>query len=323
MIRSINPEDSVRKKLGELLDHKIALLDGAMGTMIQQYDLQENDYRGERFADWPSDLKGNNDLLTITQPQIISSIHQQYLAAGANIIETNTFNANAPSMADYGLEDVVYELNYAAAKIAREAIDHFKASGQQETFVAGILGPTNRTCSLSPDVEDPSFRNINFDQLVATYSEATGALIDGGVDLIMVETIFDTLNAKAALFAIDSVANERGIDIPIMISGTITDASGRTLSGQTTEAFWHSVRHANPISIGLNCALGATELRPYLQTLSQISECYVAFIPMLDYPISLVSMINLPLRWPRSYESLVKKACLTLLVAVVEPPPLI
>ena len=227
MSRSINPEDSVRKKLGELLDYKIALLDGAMGTMIQQYDLQENDYRGERFADWPSDLKGNNDLLTLTQPQIISSIHQQYLAAGANIIETNTFNANAPSMADYGLEDLVYELNYAAAKIAREAIDHFKASGQQETFVAGILGPTNRTCSLSPDVEDPSFRNINFDQLVATYSEATGALIDGGVDLIMVETIFDTLNAKAALFAIDSVANERGIDIPIMISGTITDASGQ------------------------------------------------------------------------------------------------
>ena len=284
MSRSINPEDSVRKKLGELLDYKIALLDGAMGTMIQQYDLQENDYRGERFADWPSDLKGNNDLLTLTQPQIISSIHQQYLAAGANIIETNTFNANAPSMADYGLEDLVYELNYAAAKVAREAIDHFKASGQQETFVAGILGPTNRTCSLSPDVEDPSFRNINFDQLVATYSEATGALIDGGVDLIMVETIFDTLNAKAALFAIDSVANERGIDIPIMISGTITDASGRTLSGQTTEAFWHSVRHANPISIGLNCALGATELRPYLQTLSQISECYVSVHPNAGLP---------------------------------------
>ena len=275
---------SVRDKISQLLNSQILLLDGAMGTMIQGHDLQEKDYRGERFVDWPSDLKGNNDLLSLTQPSIISSIHKQYLEAGTNIIETNTFNSNAPSMADYGMEDFVYELNFEAAKIARAAADQFQQTNDQEVYIAGILGPSSRTCSLSPDVEDPAYRNITFDALVETYSEATAALLDGGADLIMVETIFDTLNAKAALFAIDCVAQERGIDIPIMISGTITDASGRTLSGQTTEAFWHSVRHAKPISVGLNCALGAAELRPFLQKLSQISDCYVSVHPNAGMP---------------------------------------
>jgi 5-methyltetrahydrofolate--homocysteine methyltransferase len=275
---------SVRSRLSQLLEHKILLLDGAMGTMIQGHDPQEKDYRGDRFADWGSDLKGNNDLLTLTQPNIISGIHQQYVDAGANIIETNTFNSNAPSMADYDMEELVHELNYEAAKIARSVADKAMKTSDREIFVAGVLGPTNRTCSLSPDVEDPSYRNINFDQLVSTFSEATSALIDGGADLILVETVFDTLNAKAALFAIDCVAQDRKIDIPIMISGTITDASGRTLSGQTTEAFWHSVRHAKPISIGLNCALGAAELRPFLQKLSQISDCYVSAHPNAGMP---------------------------------------
>ena len=275
---------SVRDKISQSLDSQILLLDGAMGTMIQGHDLQEKDYRGERFADWPSDLKGNNDLLSLTQPHIISGIHQQYLEAGANIIETNTFNSNAPSMSDYGMEELVYELNFEAAKIARAAADQHQKSNDQEVYIAGTLGPSSRTCSLSPDVEDPAYRNISFDELVTTYSEATAALLDGGADLIMVETIFDTLNAKAALFAIDCVAQERNIDIPIMISGTITDASGRTLSGQTTEAFWHSVRHADPISVGLNCALGAAELRPFLQKLSQISDCYVSAHPNAGMP---------------------------------------
>jgi len=279
-----NLDTSLRKKLTELLDSQIVLLDGAMGTMIQAYDLQEKDYRGDRFADWSMDLKGNNDLLSITQPKIIENIHKEFLEAGANIIETNTFNSNGPSMADYDMANLVHELNFSAAEIARKSVDSFKEKNSREVFVAGVLGPTNRTCSLSPDVEDPSFRNINFDQLVETFKVATSALLDGGADLIMVETIFDTLNAKAALFAIDLVSEERKIDIPIMISGTITDASGRTLSGQTTTAFWHSVRHAKPISIGLNCALGASELRPFLQKLSQIADCYVSVHPNAGLP---------------------------------------
>ena len=233
----MNSLTSIRKKLVGLLDSQIAILDGAMGTMIQAYDLQEKDYRGKQFSNWSMDLKGNNDLLSITQPKIIEAIHKEFLVAGANIIETNTFNSNAPSMADYDMADLVHDLNFSAAQIARKAVDNFKNKNPREIFIAGVLGPTNRTCSLSPDVEDPSFRNINFDQLVETFKVATSALLDGGADLIMVETIFDTLNAKAALFAIDIVAEERNVDIPIMISGTITDASGRTLSGQTTTAF--------------------------------------------------------------------------------------
>src|SRR5210317_18579 len=280
----MNRPNSIRKKLVNLFDSTIVLLDGAMGTMIQAYDLQEKDYRGDKFTDWSMDLKGNNDLLSITQPKIVEDIHNLYLEAGANIIETNTFNSNAPSMADYGMEDLVHELNFSAAQIARKVVDDYKARNEREVFVAGLLGPTNRTCSLSPDVEDPSFRNIHFDELVETFKEATSALLDGGADLVMIETIFDTLNAKAALFAIDLVAEERKIDIPIMISGTITDASGRTLSGQTTEAFWHSIRHAKPISVGLNCALGAAELRPFLQKLSQIADCYVSAHPNAGLP---------------------------------------
>ncbi|NBW84669.1 MAG: methionine synthase, partial [Proteobacteria bacterium] len=280
----MNRPNPIRKKLVNLFDSTIVLLDGAMGTMIQAYDLQEKDYRGDKFTDWSMDLKGNNDLLSITQPKIVEDIHNLFLEAGANIIETNTFNSNAPSMADYGMQDFVYELNFSAAQIARKAVDDYKARNEREVFVAGVLGPTNRTCSLSPDVEDPSFRNIHFDELVETFKEATSALLDGGADLVMIETIFDTLNAKAALFAIDLVAEERKIDIPIMISGTITDASGRTLSGQTTEAFWHSIRHAKPISVGLNCALGAAELRPFLQKLSQIADCYVSAHPNAGLP---------------------------------------
>ena len=275
---------STREKLKNLLDTRIVLLDGAMGTMIQSHELSEQQYRGEIFSDWSFDLKGNNDLLNITQPEIISSIHKRYLEAGSQIIETNTFNSNAPSMADYGMEDKVYELNFAGAKIAKNIADIHAKSAGKDIFVAGVLGPTNRTCSLSPNVEDPSFRNINFDQLVETFSEATNALLDGGADLILIETIFDTLNAKAAIFAVESVAIERQLDIPVMISGTITDASGRTLSGQTTKAFWHSVRHARPLAIGLNCALGAEEMRPFLKRLSDIADCYVSAHPNAGMP---------------------------------------
>ena len=275
---------STREKLKNLLDSRIVLLDGAMGTMIQSHELSEQQYRGEIFSDWSFDLKGNNDLLNITQPEIISSIHKRYLDAGSQIIETNTFNSNAPSMADYGMEDKVYELNFAGAKIAKNIADIHAKSAGKDIFVAGVLGPTNRTCSLSPNVEDPSFRNINFDQLVETFSEATNALLDGGADLILIETIFDTLNAKAAIFAVESVAIDRQLDIPIMISGTITDASGRTLSGQTTKAFWHSVRHARPLAIGLNCALGAEEMRPFLKRLSDIADCYVSAHPNAGMP---------------------------------------
>lgn len=275
---------STREKLKNLLDSRIVLLDGAMGTMIQSHELSEQQYRGEIFSDWNFDLKGNNDLLNITQPEIISSIHKRYLDAGSQIIETNTFNSNAPSMADYGMEDKVYELNFAGAKIAKNIADMHAKSAGKDIFVAGVLGPTNRTCSLSPNVEDPSFRNINFDQLVETFSEATHALLDGGADLILIETIFDTLNAKAAIFAVESVAIDRQLDIPVMISGTITDASGRTLSGQTTKAFWHSVRHARPLAIGLNCALGAEEMRPFLKRLSDIADCYVSAHPNAGMP---------------------------------------
>src|SRR5210317_558516 len=279
----MNREERI-KSLFALLERRIVLLDGAMGTMIQGYGLSEDDYRGERFADWPSDLKGNNDLLSLTRPQVIREIHSGFLEAGADIVETNTFNSNAPSMADYGMQDFVYELNFSAAQIARKAVDDYKARNERELFVAGVLGPTNRTCSLSPDVEDPSFRNIHFDELVETFKEATSALLDGGADLVMIETIFDTLNAKAALFAIDLVAEERKIDIPIMISGTITDESGRTLSGQTTEAFWNSIRHASPMIVGLNCALGAEQLRPFAAELSRVADTFVSSHPNAGLP---------------------------------------
>ena len=266
-----------------LLRQRILILDGAMGTMIQRHKLQEADYRGERFADWPSDLKGNNDLLVLTQPQIIAGIHEAYLAAGADIVETNTFNANAVSMADYGMESLVFELNEVAARLARASADRF-STPEKPRFVAGVLGPTNRTASLSPDVNDPGFRNVHFDDLVAAYTEAAKGLIAGGADLILIETIFDTLNAKAAVFALEGLFEESGQRLPVMISGTITDASGRTLSGQTAEAFWNSLRHARPVSFGLNCALGAKELRQYVEELARLCDTNVSAHPNAGLP---------------------------------------
>ena len=270
--------------LSKGLSERILLLDGAMGTMIQAHKLTEDDFRGERFRDWQRDLRGNNDLLSITRPQIIQGIHRQFLEAGSDIIETNTFNSNAPSMGDYGMEDLVGELNRTAAKIARDAADEFAAKTGRPRFVAGVLGPSNRTASISPDVNDPGFRNISFDMLVQTYREATLALVQGGADFLMVETIFDTLNAKAAIFAIRRSFADLGFELPVMISGTITDASGRTLSGQTTEAFWNSVRHAKPFMIGLNCALGAADLRPYVAELSRIADTGVSAHPNAGLP---------------------------------------
>ncbi len=270
-------------ELSALLARRILILDGAMGTMIQSYRLQEADYRGERFRDWPSDLKGNNDLLALTQPAIIREIHAAYLDAGADILETNTFNSTTVSMHDYGMESLVPELNREAARLAREAADQY-STPDRPRFVAGVLGPTNRTASLSPDVNNPGFRNIHFDDLVAAYTEATQALVEGGVDILLVETIFDTLNAKAALFAIQQFFDDSGIRLPVMISGTITDASGRTLSGQTTEAFWNSLSHIRPLSFGLNCALGATQLRPYVAELARIADTYVSAHPNAGLP---------------------------------------
>jgi 5-methyltetrahydrofolate--homocysteine methyltransferase len=272
------------REFRRLLGERILVLDGAMGTVIQSYGLGEADYRGERFRDWPRDLKGNNDLLTLTRPELIGEIHRRYFEAGADIVESNTFNSNATSQADYGTEALVRELNLAAAQIARRAADDVAARTGRPRFVAGALGPTNRTASLSPDVNDPGFRNVSFDGLAATYAEATRALVEGGVDLILVETIFDTLNAKAALFAVRGVLDELGLDLPVMVSGTITDASGRTLSGQTVEAFWNSVRHARPTVIGLNCALGAKQLRPYVEELSRIADAYVCAYPNAGLP---------------------------------------
>ena len=270
-------------ELSDLLTRRILILDGAMGTMIQSYRLQEADYRGERFRDWPSDLKGNNDLLALTQPAIIREIHAAYLDAGADIIETNTFNSTSVSMHDYGMESLVPELNRAAARLARAVADDY-STPDRPRFVAGILGPTNRTASLSPDVNNPGFRNIHFDELVAAYTEATQSLVEGGVDILLVETIFDTLNAKAALFAIQRFFDDSGIRLPVMISGTITDASGRTLSGQTTEAFWNSLAHVRPLAFGLNCALGATQLRPYVAELARIADTYVSAHPNAGLP---------------------------------------
>ncbi len=279
----MNREDRI-KSLFALLGQRIVLLDGAMGTMIQSYGLGEDDYRGDRFADWESDLKGNNDLLSITRPQLIREIHTAFLEAGADIIETNTFNANAPSMADYGMESLVSELNIAAARLARECADAHAEKTGTPRYVAGVLGPTNRTASISPDVNDPGYRNIRFADLAATYEEAARALIEGGADFLMVETIFDTLNAKAAIFAITRAFEGTGVRLPVMISGTITDASGRTLSGQTPEAFWNSVRHIDPFMIGLNCALGAKDLRPYIDELSRVADTRVSAHPNAGLP---------------------------------------
>jgi len=282
---------SVKSQRFELLESqlnkRIMFLDGAMGTMIQQYELGEIDYRGQQFKDWDSDLKGNNDLLSITQPDIIKSIHSQYLEAGADIIETNTFSSTTIAMADYNMEHLAYELNVASAKVAREAADKAEAKDNTPRFVAGVLGPTNRTASISPDVNDPGFRNVNFDQLVTAYYDATRGLIDGGADILLIETIFDTLNAKAAIFAVKKYFDDHHIEYPIMISVTITDKSGRTLSGQTTEAFYNALCHANPISIGLNCALGAGELRTYVEELSNIASFAISAHPNAGLPNEL------------------------------------
>lgn len=267
----------------ELLKQRILILDGAMGTMIQRYNLSEADYRGERFKDWPTDVKGNNDLLCLTQPHIIREIHGKYLEAGADIIETNTFNAQRVSLADYGMEALAYEINVAAARIAKEATE-LVGSGEQK-FVAGAIGPMNKTLSLSPDVNNPGYRALTFDEAVDAYYEQVKGLVDGGVDLLLIETIFDTLNAKAAIFAVKKYFRDtKKPELPIMISGTITDASGRTLSGQTLEAFYNSVRHARPLSVGLNCALGAKEMRPHIEELSQIAECYTSAYPNAGLP---------------------------------------
>ena len=271
-------------QIRQLMAERILVLDGAMGTMIQSYKLEEEDYRGERFSEHPCDVKGNNDLLSLTRPDIIKAIHGAYFDAGADIVETNTFNSTSIAMADYQMEDLVYDLNKEGAALARSVADEFEEKTGGLKFVAGVLGPTNRTCSISPDVNNPGYRNVTYQELVESYTEALRGLIDGGADLILVETIFDTLNAKAALFAIDQYYQDHGINRPIMISGTITDASGRTLTGQTTEAFWNSVRHSSPLTVGLNCALGPNDLRQYIEELSSFSQCYISAHPNAGLP---------------------------------------
>lgn len=269
------------KRIEESLQQRILVIDGAMGTIIQRHKLNEEDYRGERFKDWPCDVKGNNDLLNITQPEIIIGIHQQYIEAGADIIETNTFSSTTIAMADYEMQSLAKELNIAAARCAREAI---KRSGKT-AWVAGAFGPLNKTLSLSPDVNNPGFRAVTFDEVVAAYYEQVAGLVEGGVDLLLIETIFDTLNAKGAIYAIKKYFHDQQREpLPIMISGTITDASGRTLSGQTLEAFYTSVMHARPLSVGLNCALGAKEMRPHIEELSQLASCYVSAYPNAGLP---------------------------------------
>lgn len=277
-------EERIAALKREVKEH-ILILDGAMGTMIQRYKLDEASYRGSRFKDHPRDLKGNNDLLVLTQPKIISEIHNAYLEAGADIVETNTFNAQAISQSDYGLEDFAYEMNVTAAKLAREAADTWtKKTPDKPRFVAGAVGPTNRTASISPDVNNLGFRNVNFDELVEAYATQARGLIDGGVDIILIETVFDTLNAKAAGYAVEQVFDELGVELPIMISGTITDLSGRNLSGQTPEAFWYSMKHLKPFSIGMNCSFGAEQLRPSVDEIARVADTHVSVYPNAGLP---------------------------------------
>ncbi|SVC16207.1 uncharacterized protein METZ01_LOCUS269061, partial [marine metagenome] len=272
------------EQLVQTLRERIVVLDGAMGTMIQGYELSENEFRGERFQNHTSDLRGNNDLLNLTCPHLIEEIHREFLLAGADMIQTNTFNSTSISQSDYGLECAVYELNRSGAAIAHRVADEVAIETSRPRWVAGVLGPTNRTASISPDVNDPGYRNITFIELQAAYQEALRGLVEGGVDLIMVETVFDTLNAKAALFAIGSFFEDAEISLPIIVSGTITDLSGRTLSGQTPEAFWYSIRHAQPLAVGLNCALGAKDLRPYIDALSRVADTPVVCYPNAGLP---------------------------------------
>ncbi|HRT67832.1 MAG TPA: homocysteine S-methyltransferase family protein, partial [Bacteroidota bacterium] len=268
------------------MKNRILVLDGAMGTMIQKYKLTESDFRGDRFKDYPQDLKGNNDILSLTQPQIIEEIHTQYLQAGADIIETNTFNSNPISQSDYNLQNLTYELNFTAAQIAKNAITKFLINNPDKPrFVAGSIGPTNKTASMSPDVNNPTYRSVTFDDLIKAYSEQIRGLIDGGVDLLLIETVFDTLNCKAAIYAANDLMESRNLQIPIMISGTIVDMSGRTLSGQTLEAFYYSIAHCkNLLSVGLNCSLGAKQMRPFISELSRIAECYISLYPNAGLP---------------------------------------
>lgn len=269
----------------QLLNERIVIIDGAMGTMIQKHKLSEEDYRGARFVNYEHPLKGNNDLLVITQPHIIKDIHKEFLMAGADILETNTFNANSISMGDYYMQDLVVEMNIEAVKVAKQARqEYIQEFGNREIFIAGAMGPTNKTASLSPDVNNPGFRGVTFDELVEAYTEQAVALIEAGADLLLVETVFDTLNCKAALYAINTIKEERGIDIPLMVSGTITDASGRTLSGQTTEAFYNSISHGDLLSVGLNCALGADQMRQYVEEISRVSEVFVSCYPNAGLP---------------------------------------
>jgi len=272
-------------KIYQEIQKRILVLDGAMGTMLQQYNFTEEDFRGERFKDYPSPLKGNNDLLSITQPEAVKSIHKKYFEAGADIVETNTFSGTTIAMADYQMEDLVYELNYESAKIAKEAAKKItEKEPHKPRFVAGSIGPTNRTASMSPDVNDPGYRAVTFDELRTAYKQQTEALLDGGVDLLLVETVFDTLNAKAALFAIEEVKSERNIDLPVMVSGTITDASGRTLSGQTAEAFLISISHIPLLSVGFNCALGANLLQPHLEAIASKTDFAISAHPNAGLP---------------------------------------
>ncbi|MCG2460558.1 homocysteine S-methyltransferase family protein [Flavobacteriaceae bacterium F89] len=269
----------------KIIEERILILDGAMGTMLQRYNFSEADFRGERFKDWPYPLQGNNDLLSLTKPDAIAEVHRKYLEAGADILETNTFSSTTIAMADYHMEELVYDLNYESARIAKEVAEKFTSMcPDKPRFVAGSMGPTNRTASMSPDVNDPGFRAISFEELRKAYKQQAEALLDGGVDVLLVETVFDTLNAKAALFAIEEIKEERNISVPVMVSGTITDASGRTLSGQTAEAFLISISHIPLLSIGLNCALGAKQLTPYLEVLSQKSDAAISAHPNAGLP---------------------------------------
>ena len=283
------------KTLHELLANRILILDGAMGTMIQRHKLTEADFRGERFRDHAKDLRGNSDLLVLTQPEIIGSIHREYLEAGADIIETNTFTSTVIAQADYGLESLVRELNVQGARLAKAAAEEWTAkTPDRPRFVAGSIGPMNRTLSISPDVNDPAFRGMTFDQAREAYEEQVRGLIDGGADLLLLETIFDTLNSKAGIVAIENVFEERGVRLPLLISVTITDRSGRTLSGQTLDAFYTSIRHAKPLSVGINCAIGARDMRPYLAELARIAECYVSCYPNAGLPNAFGQYDELP-----------------------------
>ena len=278
------PERQTRiAALTEALEKRVVVLDGAAGTFIQGYELDEAGYRGERFADWACDIKGNNDILTLSRPEIVREMHAAYLGAGADMIETNTFSATTIAQADYAMEDLAYELNVAGAALAREAADAV-ATPEKPRFVAGAIGPTNRTASISPDVNDPGKRNTDFDELAAAYGAAARGLIEGGADAILIETIFDTLNAKAAIFAVQEVFDDLGFEVPIMLSVTITDQSGRTLSGQTAEAFWNATRHAKPLSVGINCALGPDLMRPYVAELAGVADCFLSAYPNAGLP---------------------------------------